>query len=62
MRHNDTSKVDQLTVLRLAAEAEVDPRTARKAILHGLEAIKPLTAARLAEAMKKLGLLPVEAA
>jgi hypothetical protein len=43
-------------VLRLAAAAEVDPRTARKALARGAEAVRGRAGERVAEAAKKLGL------
>jgi hypothetical protein len=42
--------------LKLAAEAGVDPRTARKAIRDGADAVRGLTGERVAEAAARLGI------
>ena len=43
-------------VLKLAAEAGCDPRTARKALAKGAKALRGLTRDRVAEAAAKLGI------
>ncbi len=49
-------------VLKLAAEAGCDPRTARKAMAEGAAAVRGLVGERIAEAAAKLGIaLGVEA-
>lgn len=46
---------DRLTVLRLAALADVDPRTAAKALALGAQAVKGRAGEKLASAMHELG-------
>jgi len=44
------------TIFKLAATADVDPRTAEKALRFGLAAVRGRAAERLAEAAVTLGL------
>jgi hypothetical protein len=49
------SRVD---ILRLAAEAQIDPRTVKRAIDHGVDALKAhVDRDRIRVAAKKLGLV-----
>jgi hypothetical protein len=55
-------KPPQLLVLRLAAHAACDPRTAKKAMTRGSDAVEGLLGQRIAESMKALGIAdPAEA-
>jgi hypothetical protein len=48
--------LDRPTIMRIALEAQVDPRTAKRAIDEGIDAIHSHQArARLREALTKLG-------
>jgi hypothetical protein len=49
-------KPPQLLVLRLAAHAACDPRTARKAMTLGSAAVESLLGQRIAESMVALGI------
>jgi hypothetical protein len=49
-------KPPQSLVLRLAAAAGADPRTARKALRYGARAVRGLAGERLAESMAALGI------
>jgi hypothetical protein len=42
-------------VLRLAADAEVDPRTAERALREGAAAVRGITGERIAASMGRLG-------
>jgi hypothetical protein len=44
------------TILKLAAEAGCDPRSARKAMEHGADAVRGLVGERVAAAAAKLGI------
>lgn len=49
--------LDRTDILRLAAESQLDPRTVRRAILKGVQAIKAeVDRARLRAAAKRLRL------
>jgi hypothetical protein len=43
--------------LQLAAEAECDPRTARRAMMEGADAVRGLTGERIAKAAATLGIV-----
>lgn len=50
--------LDRADTLRLAAEAQIDPRTVRRAIEHGVAALKAeVDRIRLREAAGRLGLV-----
>jgi hypothetical protein len=44
------------TIMKLAAEAECDLRTARKAIINGAKAVRGRTGERIARVAEKLGI------
>lgn len=46
-------------IIRLAAAAACDPRSAKKALEQGAESVKGLVGDRLAQAMRELGLTTV---
>jgi hypothetical protein len=48
--------VDRRTILRLAAEGDLDPRSARKALIEGPDALRGRAGERAREAMERLGL------
>lgn len=48
--------VDRLTILRLAAEADIDPRSAAKALRDGPESLRGRVGEKAANAMARLGL------
>jgi hypothetical protein len=50
------STASRVTALHLAARADVDPRTAAKALRLGVDAVRGRPAERLAEAAKALGI------
>lgn len=53
-----TPPADRATILRLAAAAEIDPRTAARVLAHGPDALHALAArARARRALIALGLL-----
>lgn len=51
-----SGKPTRTLVLQLAARAAVDPRSARKAILEGPDAVRGMPGERCAEAMRELGI------
>lgn len=55
------SRIDRRTVLRLAAEADIDPRSAAKALRSGADSLRGRTGERAAEAMQRLGMPNVNA-
>ena len=47
--------VDRLTIMRIALEAQLDPRTVKRAIENGIDSLQSdHSKARLREALKKL--------
>lgn len=51
------STLERVDILRLAAEAQLDPRTVKRAIENGIESLKAeVDRNRLREAAKQLGL------
>jgi hypothetical protein len=47
---------DRKTIMKLAAESELDPRTVRRALEHGVDSLRAETDRnRFREAAKKLG-------
>jgi hypothetical protein len=52
----DVNNEMHMAALKLAAEAECDPRTALRALREGPDKVKGLVGARLARAMEALGL------
>lgn len=52
------SPVDRATVLTLAIRAEIDPRTARRALEEGPEACRPLVRERVRRALEAMGIRP----
>ncbi|MBK6694817.1 MAG: hypothetical protein IPG50_21800 [Myxococcales bacterium] len=49
---------DRIAVLKLAAAADVDPRSAAKALTEGAHAVRGRAGQKLAAAMTELGLAP----
>jgi hypothetical protein len=50
-------EVDEKTIMLLAAEAQVDRRTAKRALIEGIEAVRGwVVKERLRTAAKKIGL------
>jgi hypothetical protein len=54
--HETHQAITPRLVLRLAVLADVDPRTARKAMLHGVAAVRGRPAERIADAARELGI------
>jgi coenzyme F420-reducing hydrogenase delta subunit len=49
--------MDRVDILRLAAEAEIDPRTVKKAVENGIDSLRAeVDRVRLRDAAKRLGL------
>ena len=47
--------LDRPTIMRIALEAQIDPRTVKRAIEHGIDALRSdHSKARLRDALKKL--------
>jgi hypothetical protein len=51
------SQIDRAGILRLAADSQLDPRTVKRAVEHGIDSLKAeVDRNRLREAAKRLGL------
>lgn len=55
-RDAPTRKPDRATVLKLAAVAVCDPRSAERALMHGPFSVRGMVGERIAIAMRKLGI------
>lgn len=52
------SPIDRTAILRLAAEAQIDPRTVKRAVENGVASLRAeVDRQRLREAAKRLGLV-----
>ena len=49
--------MDRLTILRLAAEADLDPRSARKALTQGPHSLRGRAGEKALAAMQRMGLV-----